>query len=243
MNRIQEEIADRVFISLENFMKKIPGHIPVALSGGLDSSILISMAPQIGKCYVVGTEDSADIRNAREVSVALGRELQEIVVDESTVLKYADTVMKIDPSTRISDLGYETVLATLLDNIEETAIITGQGADEIFYGYRRFIENPEICNQEAIEKLTSITLPRERRIADHFNKAIICPYLESGMMKIEGIEERHIHFDGDANKALLRHIAMVIGLSQDIYERKKKAAQYGSGFMKVILKEYSHKRA
>ncbi|MCL4340721.1 MAG: asparagine synthase-related protein [Candidatus Thermoplasmatota archaeon] len=242
MNEIQEQIADRVFTSLENFLKRISEEIPVALSGGLDSSILVAMAPQIRKCYVVGIEGSTDLINATQVSGALGRELQEIVADKASVLEYADIVMKIDPSTSISDLGYETVLAALLDNIEEPEIITGQGADEIFYGYRRFIESPEISNRESIEKLTSLTLPRERRIADHFNKRIICPYLESGITDIEGIGERRIHFNGDANKALLRYIAMGIGLSRDIYERRKKAAQYGSGFMKVILKEYSRKR-
>lgn len=240
MNEVSLRISEEVFQKISSFMKNVPSGSPVALSGGVDSSIILALSPPDSRCYVTGIRNCPDIKNARDVANLLGRKLREIVLEPAEVWEYAETVLKIDPFISKSDLGFETVLAAIMDNIEEKIILTGQGADEIFYGYSRFLRDTGMTNEEALSKLLNSTLPRERLIARHFGKEIRCPYLESGLFSIDGIRDRSAHFDGHTNKTILRKIAMELEMPPDIYGRKKKAAQYGSGFMKVILRKYGH---
>ena len=167
----------------------------------------------------------------------LGRNCREIIVSRGDVVGYARTVMEIDPEIDLRDLGFETVLAAVLDRTDEKTLITGQGADELFYGYSRFIFDPEMANKDALEKLFKITLPRETRIASYFGKRLICPYLESGISEIQGISMRENNISGTENKLILRQVSSVLGIPSEIASKKKKAAQYGSGFMKILKKD------
>ncbi len=233
-----DKLADQVLEKLRTFFSSISDDsIAVALSGGLDSSVILSLSPENCSSYVTGIAGSKDLDNAKMAAQLLNRNCKEIIVSREDIISYAGTVMEIDPSTDKRDLGFETVLAAVLDNMEEKTLITGQGADEIFYGYSKFLADPGISNADAIEKLHTVTLPRENLIAEHFGKKLICPYLESGIMEISGISQREYNISGTENKLILRQVAALLGIPSEISQRKKKAAQYGSGFMKVLKKD------
>ena len=234
----KEELAAQVLAKLKGFISGVDlSGTALALSGGLDSSVILALSPESLLSYVTGLEDSKDVITARETSRLLKRKCREITVSRDDVVIYARTILEIDPHIDLRDLGFETVLAVLLDRSEEKTIITGQGADEIFYGYSRFLTDSILTNGEALEKLHNITLPRENRIASYFGKKIICPYLESGISEIPGICEKENNISGKENKIILREVASIIGIPSEIAMRKKKAAQYGSGFMKILKKD------
>ncbi|MEM3676465.1 MAG: asparagine synthase-related protein, partial [Thermoplasmataceae archaeon] len=115
-------------------------------------------------------------------------------------------------------------------------LVTGQGSDEIFYGYRRFTDGRESTNISALEKLSRTTLPRERRIAEYFGKEVRMPYLESGIQSIPSAMSRELNLRDGGNKQILRQVATLAGLPEELVKRPKKAAQYGSGIMKVMRK-------
>ncbi len=206
----------------------------MAYSGGLDSSVLLALGPKSVVPYTLGEQGSRDFSNSLDGAARLGFSPVFVPISSVDLVRYVELVRSIDHSIKKKDLGYEVVLAILLDHISEVKVITGQGADEIFYGYSIFSENPNMDNSLHMKKLYQETLPREQAIAEHYGKKLITPYLSSGIVEIMENIGREENFAGGFNKAILRSAGMEAGMPQDIVERRKTAAQYGSGLMKKL---------
>ena len=206
----------------------------MAYSGGLDSSVLLALCPKSVIPYTLGDQGSRDFFNSMDGAMKLGFRPVSIPLSSVDLVKYVELVRSIDPGIRKKDLGYEVVLAILLDHVREDKVVTGQGADEIFYGYSIFRENPNMDNSLHMNKLYRETLPREQAIAEHYGKKLITPYLSSRIAEIMAGMGREANFAGECNKAILRSAAILAGIPQDIVERRKTAAQYGSGLMKKL---------
>ena len=204
-----------------------------ALSGGIDSSLLYSVLGKGRHAYCAGTEGSLDFIYAEELCRISGTTLSRINVEDDDVLEFTNIVKSIDPEISFLDLGFETVLAIVLSRINEDALVTGQGADEIFYGYRKFSDGREEDNKRSLDKLFRLTLPRESKIAEYFGKKLITPYLENGIPEYFSKMDRGVHLDEVNNKLILREAGRISGLPDSIYLRGKKAAQYGTGIKKV----------
>ena len=228
-----EHFANIITNSILKSISHLDPESAIAFSGGLDSSFIAYLSRGKYSTYVCGIAESYDIRTARKSAQILGLKCRELIVDEQEIIEAALTVRKIDPDINFSDIGYETVLALLLERIDEENLITGQGSDEIFYGYNRFKEKPDLDNSESIRKLFEVTLPRETKIASHFGKKLILPYLQDQIIEIGNLP-RSAHIVDGANKFILRQTAIISGMSRSISMASKKAAQYGSGISRVL---------
>jgi|YelNatPaOPRAMG01_1025707.scaffolds.fasta_scaffold01569_6 asparagine synthase (glutamine-hydrolysing) len=225
------ELAD----ALRAVVARIPDQSAIAFSGGLDSSILLYLSPKSIHPYVVGLPGSRDMLSARESAAMLERNVTAIEVTEDQILEAAFSIKKIDPEIVMTDLGFETVLYLALSEITEDILVTGQGADEIFYGYHRFLTVGGGTNLASIEKLLKITLPREKKIAESTGKKILTPYLDPAIMKYSSLD-MSVHIRNGKNKILLRSAGMKLGIPEAVCQKQKKAAQYGSGVDKVLRK-------
>lgn len=231
----QIELGKEVAESLKTyFSEHEPGEYSLAYSGGLDSSILAFLSGNRAHHFTVGSKDSKDFRNTKTGKEVLGIHTQEIHVEDIDLSKYILLLREIDPKINRRDIGYELVLAVLLDNVPDNSLMTGQGADELFYGYHRLKENPELSNEWHINKLIRETLPREKAIADYFGKNLVTPYLDSGIEQVLHSVTRDEHFSGETNKAILRCAAAYLGVPENLFTVRKTAAQYGSGIMKKL---------
>lgn len=186
--------------------------------------------------YTVGFSNSHDIARSRLVSEQLSFKVKEIILDDLDLNEGMSVLRSIDPSIGRSEIGYELVLYYALSEIMGPRLVTGQGADEIFYGYRRFIDNPGIDNREHLARLFGTTLPRETRIAKHFGKELATPYLDTRIMEKFSGMPREAHIAAGTNKILLRDLAKSTGLPEEIWGFRKKAAQYGSGIQARLKK-------
>ena len=224
---------------LENIIRASLGKqkdAALAFSGGLDSTLLMALSGYRLKPYTVGYSDSHDIARARHVSDLLGFRAREIILDNSDLTEVVSAIMAIDPSIGRQEIGYEIVLYYTLSEITEDHLVTGQGADEIFYGYRRFIDNPGLVNDGYLEKLFHKTLPREKNIAGIFSKHLVTPYLDPVIVKTFSGLPRDVNVIGNVNKIQIRNLARNAGLPEEIWGFRKKAAQYGSGVQKRLNK-------
>ena len=72
-----------------------------------------------------------------------------------------------------------------------------------------------------------------------FGLKLSCPYLSEEVIQASKLysQEQHI---GVRGKEKLRKAAIGLGLSGEIANRKKKAAQYGSGSQKILKKRYKY---
>lgn len=207
----------------------IPGKTALGFSGGLDSTLLMGISNGALIPYTVGFSNSKDIANSRIASLLLGIKSNEICLDSVDLKGYLELLKEIDHNIRRDEIGYELVLTILMDRIKEKEIVTGQGSDELFYGYRRFIEEPELTNRTHMEKLMGVTLPREEKIADYFGKKILTPYLNREIVDLMKDVPKGMNITNGVNKVILREVARSLGLPEEIIQVKKKAAQYGSG--------------
>ena len=234
-SELQQDLGRKVLEALSDFyLAHDLGKASMAYSGGLDSSILLALSPKTVIPYTLGDEISKDHSNSSDGAQKLGFRVVSIPLNSVALESYVETVRRIDPGIRKKDIGYEVVLAILLDTIEEDELITGQGADEIFYGYNIFREHPDLDNSSHMKKLFEETLPREKALAENYGKKLITPYLSAEILKIMENIGRDTNFSGVANKAILRSAAVQAGIPDEMAERKKTAAQYGSGLMKKL---------
>lgn len=209
----------------------------LSFSGGIDSSLLLYLSPPCCTGYTAGINGSRDIEASRRFSKAYGREVREILLKNEDIVEAFNTLRKIDPEIALEDAGYETVLVAVLENIDEEKLITGQGADEIFYGYSKFVDGRETSNGKSMEKLFSTTIPRERKIAMHFGKTLITPYLDERIVKEFSTIERNRHIsERGERKHILRAEAEWLGIDRLFAQAPKLASQYGSGVIKEIRK-------
>jgi len=213
-----------------------PESSAISFSGGLDSSIVAYLARHsVSAYYTVGTANSMDFKNAAAVAEHIGIEFERILIDEHTVEKYIKKLLQIEPNLSAVEASFELPLLIVAEYAKEENICTGQGADELFGGYAKYLGSPELMQRD-VEVLLKYTLPRERKIASLFGKRLITPYISEESIELAANMPYSCKISNGTRKWVLREAAMRAGVPDIIISREKKAAQYGSGTWKIIKK-------
>ena len=216
--------------------------ITVAFSGGIDSTLVAFIAQKYCdvELIAVGIPNSHDLEAARTAAKLIGMEVRTIEVDENEMVSEGIEMQK---QVNLSGIEVEFMLPFWIaaKNTTSDILMCGQGADELFGGYARFRkENAEKNLSKEVKDLLKRIPNREKEITDIFNLNLSCPYLAKEVIKeaeVFSIDERI----GDVGKVILRKLAIMFGLPNEIANRKKKAAQYGSGSQKAIKNIIKHR--
>jgi asparagine synthase (glutamine-hydrolysing) len=143
------ELADRLSDSVR---RQLIADVPVGvlLSGGLDSSAIAALATRHAdrppKAFSIAfkpedarTEQSADdARFARLVAGRLGMDLHEFVID-SSIADMLDTVAWHLDEPVADPAAILTLLISRAAKSDVTVLLSGQGSDELFGGYRMHV--------------------------------------------------------------------------------------------------------
>ncbi|MDR2699135.1 MAG: asparagine synthase [Candidatus Methanoplasma sp.] len=217
--------------------------VAVAFSGGLDSGIIAAIAKEYAReatLYTAGSEGSHDIRVAESSAEELGMRLVRITMTEDGVLESLREMIRITGTKDPVTLSFELPLFFVCRDCKEGDIIGGQGADELFAGYSKYIgldgDALKKMMADDMRKLSEVTLPHEEKVAAHFGKKVHYPFLDERVAEeAAGLSIDRIMPDGDpaSRKKVLRDISRITGYA-GISSKEKKAAQYGSGAMTVI---------
>lgn len=216
--------------------------VAVLFSGGLDSSIIAYLAKRYTEVvlYTCGLKDSHDLKKARIASKLMGMPLREIELEEKDVM---DAIPEVENILGTKDPATVTIALPLYlttKEADESIVLSGQGADELFGGYARYAKmKGEELKQSLvsdIEKLICDDILGNIKIASHFSKEIRFPYLQREILNFAlYLPVRH-KVRGDDRKIILRAAAESMGLPPDISAALKKAAQFGSGIAPLINK-------
>lgn len=207
----------------------------LGFSGGLDSTILAVLCSNC-RMYTVGLPNSWDIERAKYASRILNRRTTVIEICEEDVLEAVRDIYRITGEDRGHIVAFEIPLYILCSRVRENRIVLGQGADELFGGYRKYMGADGAKRMEEDRCALNATVLREKLIAKAFGKDLIYPYLFPCVVRFAESLEFGDKIRGGARKAVLRDFAAYLGLPESIVHGEKKAAQYGTGIVKLLRK-------
>lgn len=219
----------------------------VALSGGVDSALVAQLASR--ECIAVGMVGSHDLGRARQVATKLGLALNTVVIDpgsiEAALVQVLRVIPKIDP--------VNASVGTTLYFVAEWAgshgyrrILAGQGADELFGGYARYLQTDTLSQDLERDFLgLPVQLARDQAVAALHDTSFSLPYMDVRVVQAARAVPAEKKVCGGVRKLPLREVAERY-LPHSIAQYEKKAMQYGSGVMREIQRlagQKGHKKS
>ncbi|MBW9224084.1 asparagine synthase (glutamine-hydrolyzing) [Methanothermococcus sp. SCGC AD-155-E23] len=232
----------------EGVIKRVRGleKVGVIFSGGLDSSLVARMASEYCNVilYTAGLEGSEDVEYAERVAEDLGLKLRKKVIDseeyEEYLLKVAYAIDEID-LMKLS-VGVPIYVASEMarrDGIK--VVLSGQGADELFAGYKRYQRILITKGEEELKRVLyrdvmnihKMNLERDDHCTMANSVELRVPFLDKNLVEVALSLPLKYKVNERERKIILRDIARKY-LPEYVAYRPKKAAQYGSGSEKMI---------
>jgi asparagine synthase (glutamine-hydrolysing) len=207
----------------------------VALSGGIDSALVACLARL--PCVTVGMEGSHDLEQGRKAARAIGLPWEEVAITEEQVEEALPWVVGAMPWATPLDISIATGLFFVARWAGEKGhhrILVGQGADELFGGYARYLTTNDIPGMLARDfaSLRGQTL-RDQAVARLHGTAFSLPYLDLRVVRAAQATPSDRLASRGEGKIPLRELAARL-LPPGIARAPKKAMQYGSGIAGAI---------
>jgi len=207
----------------------------VLLSGGLDSSIVASLAPY-AKAYTVTLEDfGSDYQYAKLVSETLRMKWHCKKVTINEAIESIPTVMRVlksfDPIIPNNLAAYFGIRLAKEQGCE--VLMTGDGADELFAGYK-FMLNVDL--KEYIPKMVKTMTFSSNCLGNSVGVSIYQPYIEKDFLDFAlsidpSLKIRTLN-GVPWGKWILRK-AFEDRLPEEIIWRVKTPLEFGSGFTRL----------
>jgi asparagine synthase (glutamine-hydrolysing) len=253
---LMSEAADTVKKLLEgSILRRVSGmkEVAVAFSGGLDSSVVAFLA---SKCNVnvhlihVSLENRPETEEAKKAAEALSLPLHTYLFKESDVENVIAKVVELieEPDPVKASIGvpfYWTAEKTAKAGFR--VLLAGQGADELFGGYQRYVNEYLLHGAEAARKVMfddvvgiyESNIERDVKICGFHDVELRLPFAFYTLAEFAvalpmelKIERKH----ASLRKLVLRKTAENLGLPPSIREKPKKAVQYATGVNGVVKK-------
>jgi asparagine synthase (glutamine-hydrolysing) len=179
---------------IKSVHRQMMGDVPVGvfLSGGLDSTLIAAIAARYYaerdgqlQTFAVGTAGSPDLIAARQAAAFLGADHHErIYTAEEALAAVAPVVRAIehfDPSLVRSAVPNYLLAEMTAGHVK--VVLTGEGADELFAGYRYLqdLEDPDELHEElvrSVEGLHNLNLQRCDRVTMAHGLEARVPFLD-----------------------------------------------------------------
>ncbi|WP_298498551.1 asparagine synthase-related protein [uncultured Methanobrevibacter sp.] len=238
-------------------LKRVEGlsEIGVIFSGGVDSSYLALLLKEIAdnvalkiKLYAVGAKGSKDVEAAIYASKFLNLDLEICEVTEEMVRESLPQVVGAigDDNLMKVGVGLTTYFATELVARDGLKVaISGQGADELFGGYKRYVQSfiDGTLNYDLrvdMSNMYHVNLERDDACSMLNSVELRLPFLDKKLVELVlniPDNKKIVSMHDDMRKSILRKLAFEEGLDYEIAYRPKKAAQYGTGIDKILRKK------
>ncbi len=229
--------------------KRIPDvAFGLLFSGGVDSSLLALLLKKLDvdfTCYTASFKDLAnipeDLSFSKRIAQEYGFKLKTTEVTLEELEKELPFICKLVESNNVTKISvalpfYFASRAAHKDGMK--VLFSGQGSEELFAGYERHLKSQDI-NKESYNGLLNIyerDLYRDDVVTMVHSLELRVPFLDSALLEFALSIEGKYKLSERGNKLILREVAVELGLTKEYAFRKRKAAQYGSGFLKGLEK-------
>ena len=241
---LQHSVRERV-----SGLKKVG----VAFSGGLDSSLVAVLAKKCGVSVLlihVSLENQTETDEALKAAEELQLPIQVHLYKQSDVEKIVPKVIELieEPDPIKASIG-----VPFYWNSKEAAaagyrvLLAGQGADELFGGYQRYVTEYIQFGNEKVRKtmfhdvaaIHESNIERDEKICDYHDVELRLPFASYPVAEFAMSLPSELKFEKNADslrKLVLRKVAENLGVPEDITKKPKKAVQYGTGINNAIKK-------
>ena len=256
VDEICKNIHEKLVAGIE---KRLDADAPIGflLSGGLDSSLVCSVAAKLLqkpiRTFAIGMEgDAIDLKYAKEVADYIGSSHTEVIITKEQILAALPEVISIlgtyDITTIRASIGMYLVCKAIHEDTDVRVLLTGEISDELFgYKYTDFAPNAKEFQEESAKRIRELhmydVLRADRCISANSLEARVpfgdLDFVEY-VMSIDPEKKMNVYHKG---KYLLRHAFEGDYLPKDILMREKAAFSDAVGHSMVdYLKEYAEEK-
>jgi len=188
-NALAEELVELMKVSVKENIADA-----VLLSGGLDSSVIACLASEYLEskptAIVVALEDGTDIHYSRLVAETFGLELKVKIFDIEAAIKSIPEVVKALNTHNPMLIRFGVAMYAALSYAKEldfSAVMTGDGGDELFFGYRHlFTREQKEIEERMGDKIRRIK-EKEPLVSEAFGNLLGIdvkqPFLDQGIIE------------------------------------------------------------
>ncbi len=226
--------------------------VAVAFSGGLDSTIIAFLAKKFGEVHLISVslKNQPEIEQAKKAAEALNLPLHIHLYSEKAVEEVLPKVLWLIEETNPvkTSIGIPVFwTAEEASKMGFRVMLAGQGADELFGGYKRYLNDYLRYGEESVRKtifndiagMYENNFERDSKICNFHNVELRLPFATYQLAKFATSLPLQLKIESPNDmlrKTVLRKVAEDIGLPRFIVKKPKRAIQYATGVNKAIKK-------
>jgi len=225
--------------------------VAVAFSGGVDSSVVAVLAENVGlnvQLVSVGLEDQPEVMFAEEAAEALDLpfHLQTYAVGEleATLAKVLWLIEEPHVINACIAVPFYW-LAETASKLGCHVLLAGQGADELFGGYQRYLTEYERSGAEAVEQKMfhdvenayRANFQRDNQVCSCHGVELRLPFIDRDVVDFAlrlPIRLKFNSAEDKLRKRVLRRVAHDLEIPSFMADKPKKAVQYTTGVTKAL---------
>ncbi len=246
---------------LESTRKRVSDveRVAVAFSGGLDSSIVAVLAKMCGAnvhLISVGLEGQPEVRYAEAAAEALGLPIR---LQTYTMKDVSDVLPKVlwlieEPDAVKAGVAIPIYWATeAASKLGCRVLLAGQGGDELFGGYRRYLEEYAQSGASAVQDAMyrdvalsyETNFQRDNKVCSFHKVELRLPFADREVTHFSLGLPLSLKIDSTTDplrKRVLRRVAQSLDMPPFVVNKTKKAVQYATGVDKALRRLARGKR-